>query len=221
MNLGVKLIRDYIFYTAREGGDFSTQANAEKEYLESLGKHVIMVKIDNADEFIKEWENLGIIDGKEVGVDTLTIYSHGSNRSIIIQEGYARNDALSVNGKNSDKNDIRNLNELKAKKINEVNLWICNGGNILTYENKTRDGELKTNTASVLSKKVIDGHINAFDGNVSFGNPNGGLLGGNIRKGEPRLAQNQNGFREIANYYEQPNVNPTGQVKYKDGELVK
>ena len=72
----------------------------------------------------------------------------------------------------------------------------------------------------MLSKNVIDGHVNEFDGNVSFGNPNRGLFGGNIRKGEPRLAQNQNGFREIENYYEQPNVNPTGQVKYKDGELV-
>lgn len=156
-------------------------------------------------------------------MDTLTIYSHGSNRSIIIQGGEEKNDAISVNGKDLySTRSIRNLNELKAKKINEVNLWICNGGNILTYENKTRDGELKTNTASVLSKKVIDGHVNAFDGNVSFGNPNRGLFGGNIRKGEPRLAQNQNGFYEIANgIFHQPNAKPQGKVNYKNGELIR
>ena len=74
---------------------------------------------------------------------------------------------------------------------------------------------------SILSKNVIDGHVNAFDGNVSFGNPNGGLLGGNIRKGEPRLAQAQNGFYEIAMVNKQPEAKPKGQVKYKNGELVK
>ncbi len=221
-NLGVKMIRDYIFYTSRKGGDFSNQAKAEKEYLESLGKHVVMVKIDSAEEFIKEWEKLGLIDGKEVGVDTLTIYSHGSHRSIMIQDGEGRDDAISVNGEDKFKTrNIRNLNELKAKKINMVNLWVCNGGNILTYENKNEDGNLKTNTASILSKKVIGGYVNAFDGNVSFGNPNRGLLGGKIRKGEPRLAQRQDGFYEIAKgTFHRPDAKPMGLVKYKNGELV-
>ena len=73
----------------------------------------------------------------------------------------------------------------------------------------------------MLSKNVIDGHVNEFDGNVSFGNPNRGLFGGNIRKGQPRLAQAQNGFYEIAMVNKQPEAKPKGQVKYKNGELVK
>ncbi|MDO4504500.1 MAG: DUF1906 domain-containing protein, partial [Clostridia bacterium] len=230
--LGVDEIKkiDYIFYTEREGGDYSTQAKSEKEYLESLGKYVILVKIDNADEFIREWGKLGIIKEVDVGTDTLTIYSHGSNRSIIIQGGEEKNDAISVNGKDLySTRSIRNLNELKSKKINEVNLWICNGGNILYYENKNEDKISKINTASVLSKKVIGGHVNAFDGNVSFGNPpiiNGSdgnpilRLPHGLRDGEPRLAQAQNGFYEIAKKNNQPNVKPNGQVKYKDGRLV-
>ena len=88
------------------------------------------------------------------------------------------------------------------------------------YESEENPDGPKTNTASVLSKKVIDGHVNAFDGNVSFGNPNRGLFGGNIRKGQPRLAQAQNGFYEIAMVNKQPEAKPKGQVKYKKGELV-
>ncbi len=89
------------------------------------------------------------------------------------------------------------------------------------YESEENPDGPKTNTASILSKKVIGGHVNAFDGNVSFGNPCGGFLYRHIRKGQPRLAQAQNGFYEIADLYKQPEAQPKGLVKYKNGELVK
>ena len=55
---------------------------------------------------------------------------------------------------------------------------------------------------------------------MSFENLSKGFFNGKIRKGEPRRAQRQDGFHEIANKLDVKDARPVGLVKYKNGELV-
>jgi len=215
---GIEILRSYIFFTTTNKGkennnDFSKQAAWQKENLEKLGKTVIMVEMNSVEEFIKAWNNLGIIEGKNVGTDMVIIYSHGNERAIMFENGTNTN-AITVNGMDRyENNKTGNINDLEPKYIKEFHLFTCNGGNLIFYTKN------KENTASVLSKKVINGSVYAYDGNVSFGNSKGGMsVWENRGEGEPRLANNQSGFYEIANKFEIDDAKPLGQVEYKNGE---
>ncbi|MCL2312174.1 MAG: hypothetical protein FWC41_06775 [Firmicutes bacterium] len=217
---GMEILRSYVLFTttnkgANSNNDFSKQAKWQKEHLEKLGKTVIMIETNDVAEFMNAWNNLGIISGENVGTDTVVIYSHGNERAILF-ENESKTNAFTVNGKNaSGTHSTGNINDLQPKEIREVYLFTCNGGNVLTY----KDERTKENTASVLSKKVINGSVYAYDGNVSFGNPIAGMaVWENRGAGEPRLANNQSGFNEIARDCKLGDAKPLGQVEYQNGE---
>ena len=203
-------LESYVFYTTTSGNDFTSQAKWQKSFLEHSGEKVIMVAINNVKEFTQAWNNIGIVEDKSVEVNNVVIYAHGNERAIMFENGSSTN-AMTVNGRNRDgTKETGDINDLQAKSIKKVSLLSCNGGNVLTYYNK---GE---NIASVLSKKVVNGNVYAYDGNVSFGRPVWAFWQEDIGKSS-RLATNQDGFHEIAKSYKAKNREPLGKVVYYNG----
>ena len=201
----------YVFYTSTKGNDFSSQAQWQKEYLERSGETVIMFEVNNVDEFSRGWNGMGTVNGRTVDINKVVIYVHGNERAMMFENGSSTN-AMTINGKNRDgTKDTGNINDLQAKEINSVSLLSCNGGNVLTYYN---EGE---NLASVFSKKIINGNLYAYDGNVSFGRPVWAVWQPDIGKSS-RLATNQSGFNDIADHYGAKDRTPLGKVTYYNGE---
>jgi hypothetical protein len=201
-----------VLYTSGSGSDFSAQAEWQFNRLvkfEGSKSKVHKFKINSVATFKNSWNGMGTVAGKKVKINTVVIYCHGNYRAIILQNGSSTN-ALSINGKNSAGKTIGDIRDLKRKKIIDVQLLTCNGGNLIIYFKQ------KKNLASVLSKKVQDGVVHAYDGNVSFGKPFWDIFGKDIGYSS-RLATNQNDFNEILRKYEIQDREPMGKVVYYNG----
>ena len=200
----------YVFYTTGKDSDFSTQANWQKSFLERSGEKVIMKKIDTVRAFISAWNSIGL-DGDEnsVSVNKVIIYTHSSDRTLILLDG-SSTQALSIDGKNSDGKAIGNLSELKYKNINELQLLSCNAGHLDPYYAGN------SNVASVMSEK-ISGVTYAYDGNVAFGRPAWKVWGEDIGLSS-RLSTTQNSFNKITSYYGKSGREPRGKLTYFNGE---
>ena len=207
-------LKSYIFYTTGEDSDFTKQAMWKKEQLENTGEDVVMKKINSLEAFENAWSSLG--GDNDEKVDSLYIYSHGNERTLILEDG-TYNNALSIDGKNSLGDKIGNLNELEPKRIEELHLYSCNAGHIVTYYGKNK------NLASVLSKKVIGGVVYAYDGNISFGKS--WVLEPLRNSFEDRLSLNQDSFYKIARKIKGENaylcsLEPKGKVVYQNGAYL-
>jgi hypothetical protein len=200
----------YIFYTTAKGSDFTEQAKWQNNRLEGMGERVIMVPVSSVVDFVNGWNGMGKVNGEPVDINTIAIYSHGNQRCLILESGSSTN-AISINGENSAGEEIRNINTLESKEIRELNLLSCNGGHLLTYY---QEGE---NLGSVLSQKVVNGNVYAYDGNVSFGKPIWDICGEDIGRSS-RLSTNQQGFNKINKRYNVNNREPRGKITYYNGE---
>ncbi len=205
---------NYIFYTTGEGSDFSRQAQWQKKQLEKNGEEVIMKEVNSSKEFVNAWNSIGKVNGKDVSVNSVYIYSHGHDRGIIFENGSSTN-AISIDGKNKAGGTVDgHINDLSLKKMNGLYLMTCNGGHLISY---TANGQ---NLASVISKKVSGGTVYAYDGNISFGTE---IIPDKYRKSfAARLSYKQDSFYKIADDirgYEAKGgwLRPKGLVKYSNG----
>lgn len=203
-------MESYVFYTKGEDSDFSSQAVWQKERLEQMGEKVIMIPITSVESFEKGWNSMGTIHGRDVDINYVVIYTHGKQNAMIFESGSTSN-AVSINGRNSNGEQIGDINDLQEKEIKALHLLSCNAGNLLTYYD---EGE---NLASAMSKKVINGNTYAYDGNVSFGKSPWDIFGKDIGKAS-RLATNQEGFEKIAKNKNAPGREPLGKITYYNGE---
>lgn len=122
-----------------------------------------MIEVTSPDVFITEWNNMGIVDGKEVEIDYVRIYTHGTDQALIFENGSPTN-AINVTGVNSQGNKIGKISDLKEKTINkDLSILACNAGHIGSYKFYAQG-----NVASNFSK-IVKGTVYAYDGNVSFG----------------------------------------------------
>ncbi|MDP4183287.1 MAG: RHS repeat-associated core domain-containing protein, partial [Bacillota bacterium] len=195
----------YIFYTSSKGSDFSKQAMYRKAQLEKSGKKVIMVETNNVQAFENGWNGMGTVDGKKVSIEEVDIFSHGSERALILEDGSSTN-ALSIDGKNSKGDSIGDISKLNKQNIDKLYINSCNSGHL---------GVASTgadNLASTFKKTGTIKEVYAWDGSVGFG-PGGvqSLWSDNYA---PRLSNKQESFYQINKKYGIEGTKPTGQVKY-------
>lgn len=199
----------YVLYTTNKKSDFSDQANYMKKKLESGGEIVHSVVVNNVEDFTTAWNSMGIFEGKKVDINNVVIYSHMNARTILLEDGTETN-AFTIDGKNKAGEAVGDLRSLYPKHIKELYLYGCNAGHLDAFNT----GNL---ASFMVEKKVLDGVVYAYDGNVSFGNPFLRGVTGNL---EDKLSSpwTQKGFHETSNYYSNRKRVPLGKLKYFVGE---
>lgn len=223
---------DVIIYTHGKDSDFRAQALYMKNKLTEEDRTVRMIGIDATNgrqEFETAWNSLGIDEnGNGYELDNVYIYSHGNERSLILQDGSPL-EALSINGKNSSGNEIGDINSLAHKDIDELYLYSCNAGNVDQYfygykiiDPDTGLSNGSGNVASIFSTKIT-GVVYGYDGSVSFG-PS--VIADAVGNYEPRLSNDQGHYNKIR-YDVLPNNNinvvspsaPMGAIAYRNGRI--
>ena len=213
-------LADVIIYTTgvKKGdeSDWTKQAVWMKNELENNDREVIMLSVSDRNSFESAWNSLGIDEnGNEYSIDNVYIYSHGTERALILQDG-SSTEALSINGLNLGGEKIGNINNLQVKEMKTLYLYSCNSGNLDQYLDGTEDNRGSGNVASVFSTKVANGVVKAYDGNVGFGIKILGNLG--IGGYRPRLSNDQSKFDEITKHYKHYHREPRGVLTYYNGE---
>lgn len=177
-----------------------------------------MRPVNTRKEFETVWNGMGIVDGQTVSIDSVTIISHGNERSIILEDGSSY-EALSIDGKNSKGQNIGNINDLQDKDIGELYLYSCNAGHLDQF---SKGG---CNVASVFSNKIKGegdkGIVYAYDGNVGFGPSYISKFTDKFGY-EPRLSNKQSSFHSITKKYNNSisHKNPIGIVLYNKGKRL-
>ena len=212
----------YVFYI----DDFEREADWQTKQLEANGVQVIQVNLSDADGddqfdenkeraqmFMKEWNSMD--DSK---VDTVYIFSHGTERMLQFENGSKYN-GLTIDGGNKAHTEevAGNLNDLSEKNIDTLYIQACNTGLIDFWE---VEGQ---NAASILSSKISNGITYAWDGSVAFG-PNSYIQGFNNFFGinydlEARLSKKQDHFNEYMKS-KKSKEKPKGQIQYQNGKCL-
>jgi RHS repeat-associated protein len=140
----------YVYY---DPDNFEDQAKKEAERLKKLyGTEVHLIAIKTEKEFKNNWSSMNEIDG-------VSLLFHGSSQTINID--WKNNEYLTISpdGKTPSGNEGTYLGALDQKDIKQINLLICQGGNL----------DEPTNVASYLSDK-FQTRVNAWDGKLSYSN---------------------------------------------------
>ena len=203
----------YVYYI----DDFKRQANWQIKKLRRHGVDVVAVPINEeaqdrpseeiekemhlANEFKEQWNDM------PDQVDTVYIFSHGTEKMLQFQNGSSYN-ALTLSGLNK-ANDLTagSLHDLEKKDISELYIQACNGGHIDALFDRALGNE---NVASVLSNKIGDGIVYAWDGSVSF-----------YLNGAPKLSNKQGHFYDdLITDQGYPQRDPLGQLMYQNGKPI-
>ena len=100
----------YVFYTNSPGARFRRQALYQQKVLESQGYDVELVRTDDVDIFINEWNDM---DPKTT---TAIVISHCNGMSLIFEENSSTN-AISATGKNKAGETIPSIATLNGPEI--------------------------------------------------------------------------------------------------------
>ena len=206
--IDLKGLESYIFYTTGDDSDFSDQAKWKEEQLKNTGENVVMIPVSSVEDFTDGWESMGKVNGEEVDINNVEIYTHGNPTTLIFQEG-SYTEAINISGKNSKGDKIPKVDDLTEKPINELNIYACNAGNYLEYFHTG------TNIAAEFSKKTQGGVTYAFDGNVAFGTPKWKFWEPSTGY-EARLSTSQKSFKAIRAKYNS-HVDPKGKLAFRNG----
>ena len=203
----------YVYYIE----DFESQAEWQIKQLEKQGYEVVAVDLAEeakdrrkediaadkhlAMEFMDQW------NGMPDQVDVAYVFCHGDERMLQFRDESSYN-ALTLNGKNKKDDAVAgNLHDLDLKSIGELYLQACNAGHIdALFMRKDKE-----NVASVLSQRVKDGVVYAWDGSVGFHF---------FFSKQARLSKKQSHFEWLIEKENYPTRRPLGQVKYKNGEPI-
>ena len=203
----------YVYYI----DDFKRQANWQIKKLRRHGIDVVAVPINEeaqdrsseeiekemhlANEFKEQWNDM------PDQVDTVYIFSHGTEKMLQFQNGSGYN-ALTLSGLNkADEFTAGSLHDLEKKDISELYIQACNGGHIDALFDRSIGNE---NVASVLSNKIGDGIVYAWDGSVSF-----------YLNGAPKISNKQGHFYDdLITNQGYPLREPLGQLMYQNGKPI-
>ncbi|WIM40606.1 RHS repeat-associated core domain-containing protein [Paenibacillus sp. PK4536] len=195
----------YVFYTTNPDSNFKAQADFQKERLEKNGDTVNMMESNTIEKFEDGWNNIGVVDGKQVEVNEVVIISHTRENVIIFQDGTSTN-AMSISGKNSSGQKIGNFSQLESKKMTSLTFLTCNAGHLATFSTGN------DNLASYFLKNKVDGGIvYAYDGNVVFGSKWTRWATNDLTS---RLSSEQDTHYSILKKYHQKARKPYGKVSY-------
>jgi hypothetical protein len=217
----------YIFYTSDRNYNFINQAWwYRNELIRTTIQPVYMIRVNSAEEFIAEWNNMARYAGV---IGSVSIFAHGTDRALTLGRGYEN--VISVDGLT--RGDYRNgvienrvpvyasisaLYRINIKGY--VGLFSCNSGHLDTYGHHVfSDGH---NFASALSTRVSGGAVVGYDGAVGFGPAIGSAITapatGNWR---PRLSNNQEGFENLVYWRTDGKVSrdPLGPQQFVAGQL--
>ncbi len=203
----------YVYYI----DDFKRQANWQIKKLRRHGVDVVAIPINEeaqdrpseeikkdmhlANEFKEQWSNM------PEQVDTVYIFCHGTEKMLQFDDGSYYN-AINLSGVNSREEHVAgNLHDLEEKDISELYIQACNGGHIDALFDRSLGYE---NVASVLSNKIGDGIVYAWDGSVSY-----------HWNGAPKISTKQGHFYdELIAGRDYPQREPFGQLMYQDGKPI-
>lgn len=162
-------------------------------------------KVNSVEEFKVAWNGMGKVDGNDVSIDNVVIYSHTNERAIILLDGSNTN-ALSIDGKNSKGGDIGNLNDLEKKDVGQLFILGCNSGHLASL------AAGQNNLATFFLSTVMgnNGVVYAYDGEVSFGHWDSYITGDY----SSHLSSKQETFHEINKKYGQDDREPYGMLKF-------
>ena len=138
----------YYFYMP--GSPWEEIAAAEQKALADQYGYSIdqvhMVKVTSNQELIDGWNQMGMVDGKPVDIDTVVVLTHANPEGMGYGDDY--NDYFSIE-------DVQN--SLQSKDVDQVFLYGCNTAH--------SDGD-GNNIAGAFSKKVSGAPVLASDGTV-------------------------------------------------------
>ncbi len=153
---------NYIFYSTGKNADFSGQALYQGKQFVDGGKKVIMRKIDSRLEFKDAWDGMGSVGGIRVNIGTVKILTHSNGKAIMFQDGTST-EAYSVTGRNSNNQEIGDINKLLKKNIQCLDLLSCNSGHLDMANSK------EGNVAQAFARHGTIGVVYGYDGSVGVG----------------------------------------------------
>ena len=109
---------DHYIYYGDEGQKRDALIFQEQLLEQDPNNPVHLIYVKNPEDFTDNWNNMGIVDGKEVSIDTVIVSLHGYPYGMVSDEG-GEVDLLSLNRKN----------------INTIMLTSCNTGNLNYKDN--------------------------------------------------------------------------------------